>query len=283
MSRDLVVSVLAAQRAVWLAAPAPPGGAGSADDPFRLDLPPLVEPGSTDIDAATLEALGGLYLAAELEQTGLLVAAELLIANRASLDLTSVEAAELLDQLAQASQDWLTATARQQLFARVFGTAPGGNELVNREFPQLLSDLCSAVAAYDQAEVWNSPPPSYLRSQLTRVVQRLRANLALRRYGSTLVAGRRIVDQVRRSVELVGHPGILQLVHGRSAWDVVRATWEPSEQPDIEALVGQAQAGQVVIAWTGAPDALTGVPPQQVREAAATWLLHAGLDPARVA
>jgi len=278
MTRDLVVSVLAAERAVWLAAGAAPA---TADDPFRLDVPPLVEAGTTDIDAAALDALAGLYLMAELEQTGLLVAAEVLIANRASLDLTSVEAAELLEELAQASRDWLPATARRQLFARVFGTAADGSSLVNRDFPQILSDLCSAIAAYDQAETWNRPPPSYLRSQLTRAVDRLRSNLALRQYGNTLVVGKRIADQVRRSVELISHPGVVQLVRGRSAWDVVRATWEPDEQPDIEALVGRAQSGQLVIAWTGSPDASAGVPSQQVREAASTWLLQAGFDSAK--
>ncbi|GAB2603515.1 hypothetical protein [Kribbella endophytica] len=272
MTLDLAVSVLTADRAVRLAAPAVVAG----DDPFRLDVPPLVDPGTADIDAAALDALAGLYLTAELEQTGLLVAVELLVANRASLDLTSVEAAELLEDVASAAREWLPVAARQQLFARVFGTASAASfELINRDFPQLLSDLCSAITAYDEAESWNRPPPSHLRSQISRAVGRMRENLALRQYGATLVVGRRITEQVRRSVEVISHPGIVALVRGRSPWDVVRATWEPNEQPDIEGLVGQGQSGQVVIAWTGTP---ADVPPQQVRDAAATWLLHAGLE-----
>ena len=278
MARDLFAAVLAADRAVWLAAPAGDAGPG---DPFGLVIPPLVESGTTDIDAGTLDALSGLYLTAELEQTGLLVAAELLVANRASLDLTSIEAAELLERMADSALGWVPASGRDQLYARVFGLGAGAAQttgLVNAAFPQLLSDLCSAITAYDQAELWTRPAPSHLRSQLSRAVDQLRGNLALRQYGSTLVVGRRITDQVRRSVELLSHPGILALARGRSMWDVVRATWDPREQPDFEDLVGRGQSGQQVISWTGSAEARTGDPDQAVRGAAATWLLHAGFE-----
>jgi hypothetical protein len=277
MVANLLAAVLAADRAVWLAAPAGSTGPG---DPFGLVLPPLVESGSGEIDAATLEALSGLYLMAELEQTGLLVAAELLVANRASLDLTSVEAAQLLDDLATSTADWLPASGRDQLYARVFGlgAAAEATGLVNTTFPQLLSDLCSAITAYDQAELWTRPAPSHLQSQLSRAVDRLKGNLSLRQHGSTLVVGRRITDQVRRSVELLSHPGIIALVRGRTMWDVVRATWDPREQPDFEDLMGRGQSGQQVIAWTGSADALAGDPDQAVRAAAAAWLLHAGFE-----
>jgi hypothetical protein len=278
MGANLLAAVLAADRAVWLATPAGTTGPG---DPFGLVIPPLVEPGSTEITAATLEALSGLYLTAELEQTGLLVAGELLVANRASLDLTSTEAAQLLEDMATSAADWLPASGRDQLYARVFGLGAGAAQqasLVNAEFPQLLADLCSAVGAYDQAELWTRPAPSHVRSQLVRAVDRLKGNLALRQYGSTLVVGRRITDQVRRSVELLSHPGIIALVRGRTMWDVVRATWDPREQPDFEDLVGRGQSGQQVIAWTGTAEAVSSDPDQAVRAAAAAWLLHAGFD-----
>jgi hypothetical protein len=278
MGANLLAAVLAADRAVWLATPA---GSTRPGDPFGLVLPPLVESGTSEITAATLEALSGLYLTAELEQTGLLVAGQLLVANRASLDLTSTEAAQLLEDMATSAEDWLPASGRDQLYARVFGLGAGAAQpttLVNGDFPQLLAHLCSALTAYDQAELWTRPAPSHLQSQLVRAVDQLRGNLALRQHGSTLVVGRRITDQVRRSVELLSHPGIIALVRGRSMWEVVRATWDPREQPDFEDLVGRGQSGQQVIVWTGADQALTGDPDQAVRAAAAAWLLHAGLD-----
>ena len=278
MGANLHAAVLAADRAVWLATPA---GTTEPGDPFGLVIPPLVEPGTGEITAATLEALSGLYLTAELEQTGLLVASELLVANRASLDLTSTQAAQLLEDMAGSTGDWLPASGREQLYARIFGIGAGAAQpanLVNAEFPQLLADLCSALTAYDQAELWTRPAPSNLRNQLSRAVDRLKGNLALRQYGSTLVVGRRITDQVRRSVELLSHPGIIALVRGHIMWDVVRATWDPREQPDFEDLVGRGQSGQQVIAWTGSADALSSDPDQPARAAAAAWLLYAGFD-----
>ena len=181
------------------------------------------------------------------------------MANRASLDLTSTEAAQLLEDMATSAEEWLPASGRDQLYARVFGLGAGGRA-ADQPGQRGDSRSCSAISArrstaYDQAELWTRPAPSHLRSQLVRAVDRLRGNLSLRQHGSTLVVGRRITDQVRRSVELLSHPGIIALVRGRTMWDVVRATWDPREQPDFEDLVGRGQSGQQVIAWTGSAQA----------------------------
>jgi hypothetical protein len=280
--------VLAAERAGrWVTS----NGAGraaalEAEDPFRLVVPPPIGMDSHDIDGAALEALAGLYLMAQLEQAGVLVAAELVIAHRASLDLTSLEAAQRLEEAAAEAREWVPALDREQLFARVFGTAgarTSGQDLSNREFPQLLAELCSAIDDFASSAAIFGPPPSQLRSGLARSIQRLKGNLALRQYGSTLVAARRIAGQARQSIEILNHPGIIQLARGRTMWDVVRATWEPNEQPDLERLVTSGQAGQLVIGWTGAPDAETAPPPVTVREAAAQWLQASGLASREVA
>jgi hypothetical protein len=290
MIAGLAACVLAAERASrWVTS----NGAGRAatldvggDDPFRLVVPPLVGSDGHDIDGPTLEALAGLYLMSQLEQAGVLAAAELLITHRSSLDLTSIEAAQVLEDAAVQAREWITAEEREHLFARVFGTAAAGTstqDLANREFPQLLAELCSAIEDYDSSTAVFRPPPSHLRSGVGRAVQRLRSNLALRQYGSTLVASRRIAGQVNESVQVLSQPGIIQLARGRTMWDVVRATWDPDEQPDLEGLVTSGQAGQVVIGWTGAPDAETAPPPATVRDAAVQWLMSSGLAAQEVA
>lgn len=220
-----------------------------------------------------------------MEQPGVLAAAELLIAHRASLDLTSLEAAQRLEQAAVEARKWIPAPDREQLFARLFETAgsgTSGQDLSNREFPQLLAELCSAIDDFASSAAIFGPPPSQLGSGLARSVQRLRGNLALRQYGSTLVAARRIAGRARESIEVLSHPGIIQLARG-ARWDVVRATREPDEQPDLERLVTSGQAGQVVIGWTGAPEAETAPPPATVREAAAQWLQTSELTSQEVA
>jgi hypothetical protein len=277
---DLLTCLLAAERSarrsVGLTAAL---GAEAGSDPFRLVVPPLVDPGAADIDAATLETLAGLYLLAEVEQTGLLAAAELLVANRMSLDLRSVEAAELLEQTADNAQEWIARAAREDLFARVFGlgaAATSPHVLANGEFGQLLADTCSAIADYDRAAAFGGSLVGP-RAQLSRAANRIRGNLALRRYGNTLIAAARIAAQAREAVTLLSHPGIVALVTGTSAWDVVRATWPDDDRPDVERLLDLGRSGQQVITWTGAPEASRADPPQPVREAAAVWLQSAGL------
>lgn len=276
MTADLVDHLLAAERSSrWVAS-----AMAAADDPFHLMVPPLVDPAAADIDAATLESLAGLYLLAEVEQTGLLAAAELLVTNRLSLDLTSVEASRLLEETADDSEEWVPRPAREQLFARVFGLGAGAappQAAVNREFRQLLADTCSAVTAHARAAALNGSLAAP-RAQLLRATGRLRGNLALRHYGSTLMATSRIAAQARQAVTLLSHPGIIALARGQSAWDVVRATWPDEDQPDIERLVALGQSGQQVIGWSGAPEASRADPPAAVGEAASTWLLSAGFD-----
>lgn len=273
----LVASILAAERSGRWAERRP----GSlATDPFRLDLP--APPGADEdrIDGPTMEALGGLYLMAMLEQTGLLRAAELLADHRAGLRLRSVEAAEELEALAS-DDGWLDQDARGEIFWRVFGlrtgagTDPAGG---NTTFANLLLAVCSAV------ELASSPvgPPGYRQAAVVQAVRRLRSNLALRQYGSTLYAARRIAEQIRDAVALLQHPGIIALVGGTDLWDVVHALWQ-SEPPDIDRLVEMGQAGQQIIGWAGSPDGLAGRPGSAVTDAAAEWLADAGFERAEAA
>ncbi|MFI5896823.1 hypothetical protein ACIA5D_42655 [Actinoplanes sp. NPDC051513] len=276
MPADLVPSLLAIERASRRTAPA---AAALGDDPFGLVVPPLVPPAEAEIDAATLETLAGLYLLAEVEQTGLPAAAELLVAERLALDLRSADAARLLEETADASREWIPRAAREQLFARVFGTGPGAavaHVPANTEFVPVLAGTASAIAAHDRATLLGGPLTA-TRSQLTRAAARLRANLAPRQHGNTLLATGRIAAQARQAAALLSHPGILALVGGMSAWDVVRATWPDDERPDIERLVALGQSGQAIVTWTGSPPEAIGDPPESVRAAAASWLAEAGL------
>ena len=275
MHADLVPRLLAIERSSGRLAPR-----ALADDPFGLVVPPLVPPAEEQIDAATLATLAGLYLLAQVEQTGLPAAAELLVAERLALDLRSDEAARLLDETADAAREWVPRAAREQLFARVFGTGPGAGAAhipANTEFIPVLDAAASAIAAYDRAALLGGPPAA-TRTQLTRAAARLRANLAPRQHGNTILATGRIAAQARQAVTLLSHPGIVALVGGVSAWDVVRATWPDEERPDIDRLLALGRSGQAVVTWSGAPPGSITDPPAEVRDAAATWLAESGLS-----
>jgi hypothetical protein len=278
LALDLGASVLAAERATrWIPLA---GMLAAVEDPFRLDLPVVGGDPAADIDAGTMEILGGLYLIAQLEQTGMLRVAELLIESRFELALTSTEAAELLDELAVESADWYPADQRDQLYARVFGLGPAVGSRsgpANGDLPQLIVGLCSAITAWDDATRFGGTGATRRRTGVAQAVRLLRANLALRQYGNTLAAARRIAGQVRDSYALLIHPGVVALVGGIGMWDVVRALWDGAE-PDIDRLVSLGQSGQQLIGWAGSAPAEAGEPTASVVEAASLWLLGAGFE-----
>lgn len=273
---DLGASILAAERAArWVV----PALAVAAGDPFRLDLPPLPGPATGAVDGPTMETLGGLYLIALLEQTGMLRTVELLSGHRLELDIPSVEAAEALDAVAVESTEWYPAAVRDQLYARVFGVGPGATSstTANTGFPGLLLDLCSAVTAADGAAAVSSPTAPRHRALVARAVGQLVANLSVRQHGNTLVAARRIAVQVRSSFDLLSHPGIIAVARGRTMWDVVRSAWG-NDAPDIDRLVTTGQSGQQLLGWAGSSGGAAGEPTPSAAEAAALWLSGAGFD-----
>ena len=128
-----------------------------SDDPLRLDLPTL---GAVSDDAPTPAAVrvfASLYLAAELEQAGVVPIAELLAEQRDTLNLTSYAAAAKLDDFATRELHWYDRAGRVQLYARLFGVGPGATNdtgsLTNRDFISLLGSLCRALTAYAQVSV----------------------------------------------------------------------------------------------------------------------------------
>ena len=272
---DLAASLQAFAQAVRLATPP---AMTLADDPFEIEIPPIRAPVSGDVDPPTLAVLAGLYLIAQLEQTGMLRVGELLIDNRVTLDLRSIEAAQLLDELATERRDWYGQEVRDQLYARVFGVGAGASDAnANRAFPELLLDLCSAIESWADASRFGMPTAPRRDASVRVAAGRVRNNLAFRQHGNTVTAARRIAAQVRGTYELLGHPGVLALVAGRSMWDVVRAVWSDG-QPDIDRHVTLGQTGQHLIAWIGSASAASGEPGAETIDAAALWLMAAGFE-----
>ena len=100
---------------------APPAAFALAEDPLRLDLPALPTLVTASPDA--LRALGALYFAARLDETGLLQAVEWLVHERASLRVP-VSTAARLEDIARRRQDELAPGQRSRLYARLFAVGP---------------------------------------------------------------------------------------------------------------------------------------------------------------
>jgi hypothetical protein len=226
-------------------------GVPAADDPLRLDLPTL-GPGSGEAPSpATLRVFGSLYLAAELEQAGVVPVAELLAAERDMLNLTSYEAAAKLDDFAMRGHRWYDRAGRVQLYARLFGVGPGATNdagaLVNREFLPLLAALCHGLAGYADVSA-RLRTSTALESGARLAAQALLANLAPRGLGNTLLAARRIEDQVRHAVDLVRDPAIGALVGSRTLQQTILNILG-EDAPDVQRLIDSGLLGQKVLEW----------------------------------
>lgn len=253
------------------------------DDPFRLDLPPdAVDDDRLDPQAAA--AIGSLYLLSELEQVGVVACAELLARERWNLGVRDAQTASDLETYAAGLASRPGSQLRGQLYSRLFGTPapdaappPTGSRTVpvapppgNDVFEELLAGYCDAVAAFDVRLAART------RSGLRLTGDRLRANLAPRQYGNTLVVATPLVEQVRASLDLLGQAAIGDLFHTRGAWGVVRAL-QPSGGVDIGRHVDRGQSGRVVIASTGYPS-VPDLVDSTLRQAAETWLAATGFS-----
>jgi hypothetical protein len=255
-----------------------------------LDLPPVTGGGST-LSAATLTALGTLYLQAELEQAGVIPAAEALADARASLELPSERTAERLEHFAQQQVRWYDRKSRNALFARVFGQGAAATleagPIVNQDFDQRFAALCSAINRAASDEIRGRPAPVDDEMRIRAAASDLLANLELRQYGNTLFAGRRIQEQLEASIALLKDPEVEALFHTRGFWPTVARILEPNV-PDLARLLERGQAGQHLLDWLGSIlGALGGgsaaailAPDSRVYEWAARWLQSSGLAPA---
>jgi hypothetical protein len=262
------------------------GGAPAGDDPLRLDLPTLT-PGTSELpNASTVRLFGSLYLAAELEQAGVVPIAELLVEQRDTLNLTSYEAAAKLDDFATRQHQWYDRAGRTQVYARLFGIGAGatndGGAVVNREFVPLFAGLCKALAQYADTGTHSSVG---LEAAVHTAAQMLLANVAPRGLGNTLLAARRLQDQVRRAVDILRDQAIDALVGARTLQQAI-VNILGKDAPDVQRLIDSGLSGQVVLEWlaTKLPQladesSALMTSGDRVVVAAVQWLRAVGLDP----
>jgi hypothetical protein len=266
---------------LWLAGLALAGGDG-----LDLNLPPVSGSGG-GLNPAALAALATLYLQAELEQAGVVPAAEALVDARTGLDLPTVRSAEKLEQFAQLERNWYDRQSRNQLFARVFGVGaaatPDAGGAVNRDFEQRLATLCLAINRYGIDQTTSQPRPAADEAQVVQAANDLLSNLEIRQYGNTVFATRRIQEQLEAAINLLKDPEIQSIFHAKSFWMAVRQILEPNV-PDIARLVERGQAGQHLLGWLAgagvAPSNATPLlpPSSPIFAWAASWLDASGLS-----
>jgi hypothetical protein len=228
-------------------APEADDGAGT-DEGLRLDLPQLaVAPPVRDV--AMAKTLASLYLAAELEQAGVVPVAELLAENRDTLQVSSFDAAAKLDDFARRAHEWYDRNGRTALYARLFGTGPAATPgaAVNREFQSRLADLCHALARLVDVPAARSTSlvdASVWDAALLLLEQCFPTGSA----PSALIASHRLFDQLRRAIDLLRDPAIEAVVGARSMQATI-VTILGQDAPDVQRLIDTGLAGQGVLLW----------------------------------
>ncbi|MBC7898739.1 MAG: hypothetical protein H7070_01680 [Saprospiraceae bacterium] len=228
--------------------------AAANDDPLRLDLPPIVGSGSSGMtpDSATLKIMATLYLQAEMEQAGIIAVAEVLTAARYELTVYDKKSASLLEEFDRRRRNWLDRTARERVFARVFGIGPlAKNEegvLINRDFQSKFANFCLEIRRNAEDLRWRKTPGPMLDSALRQAATDLLVNLGSRRYGDIHESSRRIQEQLGRSITLLSDEGIGNAMQTRGMWNVLRAVLNPNV-PDFARLTTRGQSGMNLLNW----------------------------------
>jgi hypothetical protein len=246
-----------------------------------LNLPPIND-SKSGLDVHALGAFSTLYLQAELEQAGVIPAAESVVDARASLDIPSVRGAEKLEHFAQDERNWYDRQSRSLLFARLFGvgsaaTIDGAG--VNHAFEQLLATLCAAINRAAAELLPRQQPSASAQAEVGEAATNLLSNLELRQYGNTVFAARRILEQLEAAVSLLQDRDVEAIFHTTGFWPTLRRILEP-DVPDVSRIVDRGQSGQHLIAWLAGSLTDSSTPPlssdSPVYSWAAAWLAASG-------
>lgn len=226
----------------------------AADDPLRLNLPPLAGSGSSSLipDATALKVMAALYFQAELEQAGVIVVAELLADSRYQLTIQDAQSANLLEEFYRRKRDWLDRDSREHVFARVFGLGSlARNEegaLINRDFQSKFANFCLNVWRCAEELKWQRMPNPMLDSAVRQAATDLLINLGGRRYGDVYAASRRIQEQLSKAIALLNHQGIGDAFQVRGMWNVLQTILNPNI-PDFARLTTRGQSGLNLLNW----------------------------------
>jgi hypothetical protein len=227
-------------------------GCAPARAAVRLEMPPPAGAGGKLPSAVALRAMAAIYLQAELERSGILTVAELLVRERNWLPVTSTSAAERLDRFARDSHRWYDRENRARIFARVLGigeaAGDAGDGLVNRAFEHYLAAFCQAASRYERAYEWGHPPAATHEVLLRRAALDLLLNLAARQHGNTVSAAGVIQQQLERAIELLSDKGIAGMFLAHGMWDTIGRILGP-QAPDVGRFVQRGQSGFRILTW----------------------------------
>lgn len=220
-------------------------GFALALDQIGIELPPLH---AAKIDQAQLRAVASLYLASELENTGLIAAVETLagLVRSGALGVDVGAATPKLVAFWQGRNQRASREEREHSFASLFGAGAEGDS-----FSDAMLTLCEALYKLDEratnANYGGVSQQMRVRSSAARVLAQLLGSAG----GITVFMAQEILQSLREAIAILKHPELLAALGARDVWTAIARIDRIAHTRHSPArlYVQRGRAGMTVLAW----------------------------------
>jgi hypothetical protein len=214
-------------------------------DQIGIELPPMH---AARVDQAQLRAVASLYLASELENTGLIATVETLasLVRSGALGVDVGAATPLLVTFWQGRNQRASREEREHSFASLFGAGADGDSFIDG-----MLTLCEALYKLDE----QSTNASYggvsqqvrVRSSAARVLAQLLGSAA----GITVFMAQEILQSLREAIAILKHPALLAALGARDVWTAIERIDRIAHTHHNPArlYVQRGRAGMTVLSW----------------------------------
>lgn len=219
-------------------------GFALALDQIGIDLPPLH---AARVDQAQLRAIASLYLAAELENTGLISSVETL-AGLVRTGALAVDVGAATPQLVRFWQERThraTREEREHSFDSLFGMSAG------ESFIDAMLGLCEALYKMDESATNASYGGVSQQMRVRSAAARVLAQLLGQAGGITVFLAQEILQSLREAIAILKQPALLAALGARDIWSAIERIDRIAHTPHNAArlYVQRGRAGMTVLAW----------------------------------
>lgn len=224
----------------------------------NIDLPDAT-PATAD-DQAQVRAIAAMYLAAQIEETGLLSTVETLsgiaVSGAVQVDLGS--AAGLIETFWQQRNERFRENERRAFYTRLFGEHPGdatassgGRAVSNEAFENLMIDLGESLYKLDENALSADYGSPHAQNRLVVAARNLAENLLNNGGGMTAFAAHEILNTIQSAVRILQQHAVQHAFGTSSMWTAVRAIASRylHLDRDTSSFVARGKSGLVLLSW----------------------------------
>lgn len=219
-------------------------GFAMALDQIGIELPPMH---AAKIDQAQLRAVASLYLASELENTGLISTVETLasLVRSGALGVDVGAATPLLVTFWQGRNQRASREEREHSFSSLFGAT------AEDSFIDGMLALCEALYKLDEqstnAGYGSASQQVRVRSSAARVLAQLLGSAG----GITVFMAQEILQSLREAIAILKHPALLAALGARDVWTAIERIDRIAHTRHNPArlYVQRGRAGMTVLSW----------------------------------